>query len=419
LEKRIIIISEYNHLVQKGGIEYYVSMLATGILKYGYKVLMISKGLHLDGVTENIISSNGLSYKLYLLPNKVYTKQEITQSVVSNSWNYIAKIIRDFNPHLLHVHTFTTFFNIRHIELCKEFVKNIIFTTHLPGNFCAKGDMVYLSKKQCKGIIGFQCNICLFSKSFNLGLSSLLNNHDILKKNVLAKMNNLNIKIITTSNWQIHQILCNGYKRRLISTIRQSLFFELLPKSNKTFIEKQYFNVGYLGRLSHEKGSDLLFKLFDMFKYDNNIKFTLGVSSNLSTFEKKRLEFYKQSKPEKFEIFYNLNEEDKSLFFSSIDLLIIPSFCLETGPIVLLESVYYRTKVLVPDVGGPYEYSFMFPDAIELYKWDSLNDLYLKVNMLRKSSNLITKSNESQLRIGEKEFFEKHLLIYNEAIEGI
>jgi hypothetical protein len=39
--------------------------------------------------------------------------------------------------------------------------------------------------------------------------------------------------------------------------------------------------------------------------------------------------------------------------------------------------------------------------------------------MLRNASNLITKSNESQLRIGEKEFFENHLLIYNETIEGI
>ena len=50
---------------------------------------------------------------------------------------------------------------------------------------------------------------------------------------------------------------------------------------------------------------------------------------------------------------YSIDESTKSSYFSMIDFLFIPSYFIETGPIVLLEGVYFQKTVLAP-FGSPW-----------------------------------------------------------------
>jgi glycosyltransferase involved in cell wall biosynthesis len=122
--------------------------------------------------------------------------------------------------------------------------------------------------------------------------------------------------------------------------------------------------------------------------------------------------------PSNIEVLFDVAGDEKRDFFSRIDVLVIPSYCIETGPIVLLESLLYNKKVVAPDVGGPLEFHQAYPEDVLLYSWNNLNDFNDKIITAMKSHFEKESTIEYVQEFNKKQstFISSHLSIYELGI---
>ena len=278
---KIFILSEYNKYTSIGGTENYVDGLINGLLKLGNDVIFITQG-ETDALrVESIISDNTRNlFKVYFLPKIKYSAQEIRGQVVSTNWVFVSDLILEYNPDVFHIHTLSTFFNFCHIaKVCKVFKKRVFLTFHVPSHFCVQGDMIKNKKIPCDGVINFQCVVCKFRSGIKSGFSNLLNGYHLDKLGQIDFINENRINIICVSDWQKKHIISNGLNPILVSVIRQFLNNEDVMTVHHDISRENSsckFRIGYLGRFSREKGSDLLRLLAEYVSSNDEIELILG-----------------------------------------------------------------------------------------------------------------------------------------------
>lgn len=412
---KIAIISEYNIFTTTGGTEYYVDMLLNGLCKKGHKLLLVTKGVQRDKIEKKIQHAGDFSYAVVFLPAGTNSKAEIKQEIVSTSWEQMLPELKKFEAELVHVHTLTTFFNIRHFELCVQQFPRMIFTSHIPGNFCPKGDLIKNNRRPCNGILGKQCSICLFSMGMKTGISNLVFGHYQKKLELVRFLTKSAVDIICVSAWQKDHLIYNSLPAEKVSIVRQALVTENYTPARQ-IAAKRKFTIGYLGRLSPEKGSSLLMDLLKNQKGNTEIAFVLGIPENSDPGEMKLLQKLIDENDIDVEIMRSVNAGNKQIFFEAIDCLLIPSFFIETGPIVLLEAVYYNKHVIAPDVGGPIEFAAEFPQVVKTYLWNNLNSVCTIIKEVQEQVAGIVENQLSCFLEKENEFISDHITIYEKIL---
>jgi glycosyltransferase involved in cell wall biosynthesis len=349
--------------------------------------LFITLGKLTHNEENTIEDSKGIRYNLFQVKNQTFSKEEIKQEITSYTWTEIYPRLKKFSPEIVHVHTLSTFFNITHLEKCRNFYTKVTLTTHIPGHFCPTGEMIKYGTSPCNGLLSFQCDLCLIKSNWRDTFTAFYRNKRLIKSNLIGKLKDLEIQIICVSDWQIDQLIKNGYPKKNIFKIRQIFVPNEDANTDDSLIKNpnKKITIGYLGRLSKEKGTDLLIDVIQKYKNDNSIIFKLGIPKNINNVEFDKLEKI-ASQFSNLEIDHGVNEKTKSAFFSKIDLLLIPSFILETGPIVLLEGVYYKKSILAPNVGGPLEFSVEFPNNVICYDWNNLKSVISKIESYRRQT---------------------------------
>ncbi len=412
-KKKIIIISEYNIFNSIGGTEKYVDTLIKGLCESGFELIFITQGKEHELISE-IIHFEQYSYVTHFIPSVSFGTKEIKQEITSQTWQYIDPLLKSFNPDYVHIHTLSTFFNIRHIEKCVTYRLKLFLSLHVPGHLCLKGDLIKYNKIPCDGIIGNQCKLCQFSTGIKKGVSNILYNYSGKISQNIKLLDKLNVKVICTSEWQKKQLILNGYSEKQAFVVRQMIdpleYSEIVD-----FAPKQFQTIGYLGRLSVEKGTKMLFELIKRLSNDGRFKFVLGVpNSNSSIRELNKLKIFEENLKENLTVRFDINQSNKQDFFKSIDCLFIPSFVIETGPIVLLESLLYQRRVIAPRVGGPLEFFHEFGDDIILYDWNYADSAFDCIKRLAFSENYfhLSKNYGQVFSDSVNIFIEKHMLIY-------
>ena len=411
---KIAIISQYNIFTSVGGTEYYVDMLIKGLLERNHEVVFITMGNQTDNTVIESYKHREFLYKCFFLATPIFSELEIKQLVISSTWEMMQPILTQEKIDIIHVHSLTTFFNIRHFEKCKAICKNMFFTTHIPAHFCPQGDLVKFNKAPCDGILYSRCSYCVFTKSFKQGLSNLFRSQ---WKRVLEQidiMNKLEIKLICVSNWQKQQAILNGYEAGKVCVVRQAIITENY-NSNQPKRNVSIFTIGYLGRLSEEKGAKLLLELIAVMLQTTNYCFVLGVPiKNCNPRYLITLRKLEESGGERIRVFDDITSNNKATFFDEIDCLLIPSFFIETGPIVLLEALMFNKHIVSPNVGGPIEFKEIFENHITSYEWNLLPSA---IQALQEASRKISKGTDNAvlLKMKEKQFTDQHEEIYAEA----
>ena len=412
---KIIIISQYNIFSSIGGTEYYVDMLIKGLIEKKHEVVFITMGKQQNDTVIKYCIHKIFRYKCILLASTDFTNEEKEQRLVSSTWNKISPVLIQEKPDIIHVHTYTTFFNIRHFEKCKTLFKNIFFTTHIPAHFCPQGDLIKFNKAPCDGVIYSRCSVCLFTRSFKVGMSNLF--HSYWKK-VLQRvqiMSNLGVKLVCVSDWQKQQAMVNGFAGNQVYVIRQAIVAEdyTLDQPKKA---NPVFTIGYLGRLSPEKGAPLLLKLIGKMLDTTDYRFVLGIPlENCNPGYILSLRKLTEKAGDRIQVMENVTAVNKDLFFKEIDCLLISSFFIETGPIVLLEALMFNKQVVAPDIGGPVEFKSIFKDRITTYQWNYLPSVIQALDLVSKKKNAGI-DNFTLLKEKEIQFITQHEKIYRDAI---
>ena len=412
---KVLIISEYNIFTTIGGTEYYVDMLIKGLLEKRVEVVLVTKGTQRNESATKLHEHKSFKYKTIFLAARNFTRKEITQQIVSSTWDEMLPVMLQERPDVVHVHTYTTFFNIRHFEKCKEHFNKIFFTSHVPGNFCPKGDLIKYNKKPCDGIIYFRCSVCLFSKGIKEGVSNLLFQYYRKVLSRLQILNNLGVKLICVSEWQKQQVISNGFTEGHISIVRQAISVANYSSPYQENINEE-FTIGYLGRLSPEKGSLFLLKIISKLIVSSRFRFVLGIPiENSNPDDVSLLRTLCEEAGERITVMENIDASNKELFFNEIDCLLVPSFCIETGPIVLLEALVFNKQAVVPDVGGPLELKSAFSENVTIYHWNNLQSVVESLLAVSKKPRI--QMNTFRL-IEEREnlFINRHEEIYSEVV---
>jgi glycosyltransferase involved in cell wall biosynthesis len=411
---KIIIISEYNKFVSVGGTENYVDGLINGLVTDGNEVVFITQGTQSLLIIEDVyVNSSGVFYELVILPKMDYSPSQIQGKMVSGTWNEIENVIFNKNPDVIHIHTLSTFFNFSHFARLVEVYKNKIFLTlHVAGHFCVQGDMIKYQKLPCDGRIGYQCVKCVFHKNIKSGVTNLLNGYFLDKLNYIKFINQHGIHVVCVSEWQKNQMLVNGLRHELVTVIRPFLDFDKIKlgkvKSHVGSSSKR-FTIGYLGRFSREKGSELLIKIAKWISNRDNLELILGCPI---LEDKSMLDLVQNSKNIYFR--NDIRDDNKDDFFNSIDLLIIPSFCFETGPIVLLEAINYSTFVLGPNVGGVLEFAATYPSLVFTHAWNNFDSFIIKLNEIIQNNELNLIALKDKLTVSSKnDAVASHLFSYS------
>jgi glycosyltransferase involved in cell wall biosynthesis len=355
---KICLVSEYFYPQSKGGTEKYVHQLAKKL---------ISEHNVVEIITSSDVNIEGYFYDD--IPVKVIVLKQIQETAII-SGTKPADNLEKFEDILLrgkydtvHFHTLTPAFNLYHIKAAKEIAKKVYFTAHIPAITCIHGDLMQFGKIPCDGLIlNHRCTACYLSKKsipknlsqlLGVGITALKYPKTIANvvKNKLIDLQNLNQlcdKIFVFTHWQYRIFIANGFNEDKINLTTQILDKEISPEKIKP--NTHFSKIGFVGRLSPEKGLHILLKAFiDSGRSDLQLDIaTIRDESSTRYFER----LWNISKHySNVHWNFNLAPEEMNDFYKKIDVLCIPSIWYETGPFVLYEAFENKIPVIANNLG--------------------------------------------------------------------
>lgn len=341
---RILLVSS-NYLPKKGGVELVVHNIAKSFKSVGEVEVLTSEteprfNLVCKPIEENI---DGVSIKKVWmnLPGTI-TGYLAFPIRFFTSLLTLRKVIKDFNPDLIHYH-FPDNSSIFLSIILKFINKPLLLSIH--GN-----DLHIFSEKPVVK--------SSFRDLINKSVGIIVNS-SYMKGELTKKFTNINEKI---------SIISNGIELDIYENVHVS------AKQNQIF---------YVGRLVHKKGVDILIKAYELSKFDGDliIEGTGEETENLkklaSTTNKAEKIRFTDGK---------LSVDDKIMYMKSAVCGVIPSR-IEPFGIVALEFMAAETPLIASKTGG-------LEDMLEDYKTclffenENIEDLANKIDLLTNDTQM-------------------------------
>lgn len=357
---RVLLASEYFYPATKGGTEMYVYQLAKELIENGHECAVLS----LSSIETN---SEYEGIKIFYAPFIDDLAQELENP---SNFNHIKNCVNSYQPDIFHLHTLTPSLGINHlVKLGVSGVKTV-FTTHITSFSCLRGDLMLYGKEVCDGLLDRgRCMDCFlqyrgYENSTYRAVLTELSNYSIAKVispslNIydnklvaIEKFKNIVNHVVVVSNWQEEVLSINEFDKNKVSVCRQAVNNkDILPV--KEFSENKKLKVGFVGRIVKIKG---LHFLLDVFKSINSSNAELYIAGIKSADE---VEYYNEMKKlaNSLSVIWNedLDSSNVLQFLDGIDVLVVPSLWLETGPYVIFEALARKVPVLTFNKGGAME----------------------------------------------------------------
>jgi glycosyltransferase involved in cell wall biosynthesis len=169
----------------------------------------------------------------------------------------------------------------------------------------------------------------------------------------------------------------------LFQNSRKYVIYNSLDKDNirPNTSKAARLDFGYMGQLSYHKGIEFILNVF--YKNEKQV--------NLNVFGRGITPQYEDHLKDKFKSdnikFHGFIDSEKA--FMSIDVLIVPSLCLDSLPRVIYEAYSYGIPVITSDRGGG-------PEIVEegktgfVYSADSEKELLEKIRLFKDNPQIIT-----------------------------
>lgn len=181
-------------------------------------------------------------------------------------------------------------------------------------------------------------------------------------------------------------------------------------------LKDEIFNIGYLGRISEEKGLENLIRA-SIYLTKNKFTHNLIIAGNYK--DTRFIKYYKillkiKENQKNITFIGDIKEGDKNTFYDKLDLFILPSInSFEAFGIVQLEAMSRGIPVIASDLRGvriPINYS---GNGL-IFKRDNVLSLVEKINSIKKNKFLNKKDiQKNSLKYFNKEnFYKKNLSLF-------
>ena len=292
----------------------------------------------------------------------------------------IKKILRKEKPDIINVHNLYPFISPAALFECKKAGIPIVMTVHNFRLICPTGLFMRNGKpcEQCLdrknewSCIKYNCEHSIF-KSIGYTL-----------RNVYARWTKAYLKNVDMfaciTEFQKKKLIEAGYDKNKITVIPNSID----APCSYTPTSGEY--IAYIGRLSYEKGYDLL---VEVARKHPEIKFCFAGAQR----EKNNTEI-----PKNVEFKGYLQKKELSKFIQESRFIVIPSRCYEGFPMAILEAACHGKPAIAPNHGGFTEIIGQGENAIgKLFEPSNTDDLDKQIAELWNNQTLIEE-------LGEKAF---------------
>lgn len=358
---KILIV--HNNYGKYSGEESVVDKMAEMFRNHGHKVFFYRKTT--EGVRES------LSGKIKGFLSGIYSPSGVRG---------MREALNKYKPDIVNIHNLYPFISPAALFECKKVGVPVIMTVHNFRLICPTG--LFMRN-------GLPCETCLEKGTewncirFNCE-KSLFKSIGYTLRNVVARKIGAYKKCVDKfaciTEFQKKKLIQAGFDESKIVVIPNSID---LKREKLPYNEGEY--VAYIGRLSYEKGYDLL---FEVAKRNPDIKFCFAGATRDSV---------NDELPQNIELKGYLRGKELENFINNAKFIVMPSRCYEGFPMAILEAAQYCKPTIGANHGGFTEIIGKKNDAIgRLFKPNDIDDLEKQVvNLWNKPEDIESLGNKA------------------------
>jgi len=343
--------------------------------------------------------------------NFPYTFGNLEVNAYELSDNYCSFLSRIKGFDLYHQHSLTSDCSAEHLSAARQLGLKTVFTAHVPGVVCLRGTLLEYGGLPCDGHIDEKrCSSCwAHSRGTPLHLSKLIPYVSISRtrlpgflafpplrrlstllrakqhvKDKLLELDTINRAsnhVVAVCEWLYESLAFNGINKSKLSLSRQGLDLATInsiesmrrQKSKKVSDDSaaKHTTFGFIGRWDKVKGIDMAINAFKSLSGEISASLIIaatGEDADHGRFRTEILDMIKDA-PD-ITLKEDISHEKISLFYNSIDVLLVPSKWLETGPLVVLEGVAAGLPVIGSSIGGIRELADIYENIYLASPWE-------------------------------------------------
>lgn len=359
---KILVISSFND-DKNGGGEVYAKNLALSHNEMGHEICLVSSNCAPDKINFSTVRENYIGFPIYrIFVNRRNNRYSYLHEDIIFQW--FQEVVDQEKPDVVHFHNIEGY--------CASIIditykRNIptIFTNHDWWFLCDRTFLVDKAGNLCTGPFhGVNCLTCglpefprqikFFNKLIQIKnrlisrkFESLLTVKDELyclhrACFMLEAMKKINL-LHCPSNFLAGFFYATGVPLSQIKTlslgIKTTSEFPKKKKSGK-------IRFGFMGRFHKTKGIDILLQAFSSLPYNSS---SLELYGAPNPYIKDLLKKYPA---QGVTLHGHVANNQIHTIFENIDILIVPSYYYENYPLVVQESFFFKTPVIVSDIGG-------------------------------------------------------------------
>jgi len=338
---KILQVNKFNYI--RGGAEKYFIEISKELEKIGHQVAFFS--MHHPKNNSSIWSKyfvSRISFNEARLRDKIITPGRILYSLEAK--RKFNKITQDFKPDIIHIHNIYHQISPSILSVAKKYNIPVIMHLHDYKLVCPNYQL-FVDDKICYRCRGGKYYNCLKHKCFKKSFwQSFLATIEMYLHHKILKIYKKNIAyFIAPSEFMKNTVVNFGWDKNKIKVI-----YNFSEKMDDKISDKIGDYGLYFGRLSREKGIDILIEALGLSDKKNKLKIigTGPEENNLKQLVKK----LKLSKRVEF-LGYKSGQELQDIIRGS-RLVYLPSTWNENMPLTLLESLNLRKVVIASRTGG-------------------------------------------------------------------
>lgn len=352
-----------------GGTEFYVHTLALSLAAAGHQVAVV---YHSKNPGTTIVDG----YEIFRLPD--YVPQNRADLYLISSGKDppgFVPFLDRWQPDVVHFHALTFGAGPDHCRALRKRGLRYYVTYHTPTFSCQRGSLMRWGKEVCDGIIRpYRCSACsLQGRGFPRPIAALLAASPLSYK-VLPEgpwIPRLTLKsllaerlpkwrrfmrgaahIVAGATWCRDVLVANGVAPEAISVHRQALSgHDRKRRLRLPLAKRRPLRLGFFGRFAWIKGPDLLLDAVgDLGKRGLAARVELvgPIAASEQTWADKLLAAHAQ-----YSVYLGVKRDTALIeWLDTLDLVVIPSRGLETGPLTLLEAWDRGVPVVGTCLGG-------------------------------------------------------------------
>ncbi|RZK12991.1 MAG: glycosyltransferase [Flavobacterium sp.] len=372
---RIIFCLNHFFPDQIGGTEIYTLELAKALKAKGHQVLIVIPNYGKD--KNDTYKFEDVDVEKYAEPQEV-DRLFLQSNIPPQGLPAFCGLLERFVPDLVHFQEVTASrgISVFHLLDAKARGYKTIITFHLAGHSCHTGNLMYVDKKSCDGMINIsKCAWCTYNdkglsytkKALLFGTSNLffrvgydtrkwqhkagtaLAFHFIIEnlKKSFDQLTNACDHIVSITTWYKEMLIKNGVNPSKITHIPQGLRKQAACKNPKKTVDR--LKLVFVGRISKIKGIHLLIEALEALPEE---KISLAIYGQHNGDEYYNDCIRKSARMNNITWCGVLQPEAVVQTICLYDALCLPSICSEMSPLVIQEAFAAGLPVIASNVYG-------------------------------------------------------------------